>query len=178
MALAACGSGGSGTGESPSTSAARVETDNSGAAGGGKSGATKVGGERGVRDYGEEASESELRQAAEAVHGFYVARAEKKWRTACFYLATLMEGRLDELAAKSPRAHGVQGCPALVKVFAPSLPPAGVRASTAVDARSLRRKGESGFLIYHGARGKTYSIPMHLESESWLVAALGAKPLD
>jgi len=145
---------------------------------GGGSGQYRVrGSDNSIQNFGEEGSASELRQAAEAVHGFYVARAEEKWRQACLRLAGLMAGQLDILASKSPQLRG-KGCPEVLKGLTQPLPPAVERETTLVDAGSLRREGERGFLIYRGAEGKAYAIPVHLESEGWLVAALAGTPLE
>jgi hypothetical protein len=142
--------------------------------GGGSGQFVVKGGDNSVQEYGEEKDESELQEAAEATHGFFVARAEGRWADACSYLSKAMLEQLEQLAAKSER----NGCAPFLSAFTTKLPPAVWREITTVDAGSLRQEGEQGFLIYYGAPDKTvYSMPMKFEDGEWKVGALSGSAL-
>jgi hypothetical protein len=142
---------------------------------GGGSGQFMVkGGDNSVQEYGEEKDEAELREAAEATHGFFVARAEGRWADACSHLSRSLLQQLEQLAAKSER----NGCASFLSSFTTKLPPAVWREITTVDAGSLRQEGEQAFLIYYGAPDKTvYSMPMKFEDGEWKVGALSGSAL-
>jgi hypothetical protein len=132
------------------------------------------GGDNSVQEFGEEGDESELQEAAEATHGFFVARAEERWADACSYLSKSLLQQLEQLAAKSDRTS----CASFLGSFTTELPPAVWREITTVDAGSLRHEGEQAFLIYHGAPGKTvYSMPMMFEDSEWKVGSLSGSAL-
>lgn len=142
--------------------------------GGGSEQFTVKGGDNSVQEYGEEKGETELREAAEATHGFFVARAEERWADACSYLSKSLLQQLEQLAAKSERTS----CASFLSSFTTRLPPAVWREITTVDAGSLRQEGEQGFLIYYGAPEKTvYSMPMKFEDSEWRVGSLSGSAL-
>jgi len=142
--------------------------------GGGSGQNNDKGGDNSVQEYGEEKDEAELREAAEATHGFFVARAEGRWEDACSYLSKSLLQQLEQLAAKSER----NGCAPFLSSFTTKLPPAVWREITTVDAGSLRQEGEQAFLIYYGAPDKTvYSMPMKVEDGEWKVGALSGSAL-
>jgi hypothetical protein len=134
------------------------------------------GGDNSVQDFGEESSGSELEEAADALHGFFVARAEEDWRKACSLLSKTVAEQLKQLGSRSKPAH--KGCPATLAALTPPLPPAVQRESTMVDAGSLRVEGERGFLIYRGAEETVYAITMAHEGDSWKVGSLAPVPLQ
>lgn len=134
------------------------------------------GGDNSIQEYGEESDESELQEAAEAVHGFYVARAEEDWGTACSYLAESMVSQLEALASQSPGLKG-KGCAPVLKAFTSPLPASVRRETTVVDAGSLRRDDERGFLIYYDVEGKPYAMPLEDEAGAWKLTLLTATPL-
>ena len=109
------------------------------------------GGDNSIQEFGEESDESELQEAAETVHGFYVARAEERLGRAP---APTSRSRTSNSSNSSPRSR-----PSSKATAAPDSqglhPPAAGRAYereiTTVDAGSLRHEGEQGFLIYYGA---------------------------
>lgn len=144
---------------------------------GGGSGQFRVkGGDNSIQDFGEESSESELEEAAVALHDFYAARAEEDWRGACARLSKSVVEELEQLGARSK--SGDKSCPAMLAGLTPPLPPAVQRESTQVDAGSLRVEGERGFLIYTGAERKAYAINMANEGGEWKVGSLAPVPLQ
>jgi len=143
---------------------------------GGGSGQFRVkGGDNSIQEFGEEASESELEEAAKAVHDFYVARAREEWGRACANLSQAIAGQLEQLAEQAKR--GQVSCPATLAAITPGLPPKVARETTAVDAGSLRREGDRGFLIYRDGEETVYAINM-ADEDGWKVGALVGVPLS
>lgn len=144
--------------------------------GGGSEQFRSKGGDNSIQEYGEESDESELEEAAEAVHGFYVARATEDWSKACSYLAESMTGQLEALASRTPELKG-KDCGAVLKVFTRPLPASVRRESTVVDAGSFRHDDERGFLIYYDANDKPYAMPLEDEDGAWKLTLLTGTPL-
>jgi hypothetical protein len=134
------------------------------------------GGDNSIQEYGEETDESELQAAAEAVHGFYVARAEEDWGRACSYLANSMVQQLEQLAGQSPEPRD-KGCAAVLHAFTRPLPASVRRETTVVDAGSLRREDERGFLIYYDSEHQPYAIALEDEDGAWKLTLLSGTPL-
>jgi hypothetical protein len=165
--------GDGGSGESSSS----VETAPLKVSGGGSAQFRSKGGDNSIQDFGEEAGESELEEAAASLHGFLVARAEEDWPTACSHLSKAVDQQLKQLASRSGELSGA-GCAGILAALTPALPPKIKKESTIVDAGSLRTEGGQAFLIYRGAEGTIYAIPMAPEGGAWKVAALAATPLS
>ena len=145
--------------------------------GGGSAQVRTKGGDNSIQNFGDESGETELREAAEALHGFYVARAEEDWSKACSYLAKPMAKQLEQLASHSPQMKEAD-CGAVLHAFTRPLPASVERETTQVDAISLRHEGERAFLIYRGAENEPYAIPMAQEEGAWKVAGLAGTPLS
>jgi hypothetical protein len=134
----------------------------------------KGGGDNSVQEYGDEA-ESELNAAAEVTHGFFVARAVGDWSRACSYLSKSLREQLVQVGEAN---SGPVSCAKFLEGFTPSLSGKVWREITTIDAGSLRREGEQGFLIYYGAPGKTvYAMPLKYEDGEWKVGALSGNQL-
>jgi hypothetical protein len=164
---------GGGSGESH----ANAETSPLEVSGGGSGQYRVKGGDNSIQGFGEESSESELEEAAASLHAFLVARAEEDWPTACSHLTKAMKRQLKQLASQSGKLSGA-GCTRILATLTPPLPPKVQKESTVVDAGSLRTEGEQAFLIYRGAAGTVYAIPMKPEGGAWKVGALAAVPLS
>lgn len=156
-------------------SVAEVETPLKVSGGGSAQFRTK-GGDNSIQEYGDESGESELREAAEVVHAFYVSRAAEEWDKACSYLAKANIEQLEQLANQSPQSKGAD-CATILKAFTRPLPASVEREITTVDAGSLRREGEQGFLIYYGAGHVKYAMPLRDEGGTWKVTALSGTTL-
>jgi hypothetical protein len=160
--------GGSGSGASVPTSPLQVS--------GGGSGQFRVkGGDNSIQEFGDEASESDLEEAAKALHDFYVARAKSEWQRACSKLAEVVIEQLRVLASHAKESG--QDCPATLAAITPSLTAQVARETTAVDAGSLRVEDSRGFLIYRDGEGAVYAINM-ADEEGWKVGALAGVPLS
>jgi len=163
------------SGGSASKSAKEVETPLK-VSGGGSGQFRSKGGDNSIQEFGGESDESELQEAAEVVHGFYVSRAAEEWDKACSYLAKSNIEQLEKLANQSAKSQGAD-CPTVLKAFTRPLPASVEREITTVDAGSLRHEGEQGFLIYYGAGHIKYAMPLRDEGGSWKVAALSGTTL-
>lgn len=144
--------------------------------GGGSAQFRTKGGDNSVQEFGDEGDESELQEAAEVVHSFYVSRAAEEWDKACSYLAKANIEQLEQLGSQSPQFKNA-GCAPILKAFTRPVPAAVNREVTTVDAGSLRHEGEQGFLIYFGAGHVTYAMPLKDEGGTWKVAALSGTTL-
>lgn len=144
--------------------------------GGGSTQFRTKGGDNSIQEFGDESGESELREAAEVVHGFYVARAQEEWDKACSYLAKSNIEQLEKLASQSPQFKDA-GCAPILKAFTRPVPASVSREITTVDAGSLRHEGEQGFLIYYGVGHATYAMPLKSEGGTWKVTALSGSAL-
>jgi len=144
--------------------------------GGGSAQFRTKGGDNSIQEFGDESDESELQEAAEVVHGFYVSRAAEEWDKACAYLAKSNIEQLEQLAAQSPQSKGAD-CATVLKAFTRPLPAAVEREITTVEAGSLRHEGEQGFLIYYGAGHVKYAMPLREEGGVWKITALSGTTL-
>lgn len=130
------------------------------------------GGDNSVQEYGDEAGEAELREAAEAVHDFYIARVRGEWGHGCSLLSARTAKGLEGLATDASGPPG-SGCPAALAVLTEGITPSLAHRLTAVDAASLRTEGESAFLLYTGPPGRTvYSMPLVEEGGAWRLGAV------
>lgn len=163
-------SGGGGHKQQPKVAPLKVS-------GGGSSQFKVKGGDNSVQEYGSEASESELSQAAEAVHSFFVARIRGEWASACALLAASERESVEKLTSESSGSGG-KGCPAALAAFTKQVPPSVARELTTVDAASLRHDGDQAFLIYTGPPGRTvYAMPLRQEEGAWRLGAIDGAAL-
>jgi hypothetical protein len=144
--------------------------------GGGSAQFRTKGGDNSIQEFGGESDESELREAAEVVHGFYVSRAAEEWDKACSYLSKSNIEQLEQLANQAAQSKGAD-CATILQAFTRPLPASVEREITTVDAGSLRREGEQGFLIYYGAGHVKYAMPLREEGGAWKVTALSGTTL-
>jgi hypothetical protein len=130
-------------------------------------------GDNSIQEFGQEASAAERETAAAALHGYLDAWAAHRWKQACFYMSAGVAVTLERMAALARQGTQGDSCPQL---FAGLNRAADVKAvaaaAAAVDVGSLRVKGRRGFVLYHGAEGVDYSMPMAYEAGGWKVGAL------
>jgi hypothetical protein len=128
-------------------------------------------------DFGEEGSDTELEEAEEVVHGFFQARSQDDWSTACAQLSKAVLEKIEHLAISATDLAD-KSCPSFLGAFT-SLTAQERHDSTVVEAGgSLRRQGAKGFLIYYGAGKTVYAMPLSEEGEAWKLASLSSKVLD
>lgn len=127
-------------------------------------------------DFGEEGDEGELEEGAATVQAFFSARADGDWPRACAQLAAAVLTKIEHLATSATDLDD-KSCPSFLGAFT-QLTVKERRESTIVDAGSLRRQGQRGFLIYYGAGEVVYAIELGREGDAWKVASLSAKRLS
>lgn len=169
LALSACG-GDSDDSTATTGTSAGAPANGAASAGGSASFATP-GGDNSIQQFGEEADDSELEAANDALVEYMEARASDDWKGQCTYLANAAVASLVQLAAGSPQFKG-KGCEAILEALLSSAPPS-TRANTMTEGMgALRVEGERGFALYHGAKGVNYFVPMVEEDGEWKVGAL------
>ncbi len=129
------------------------------------------GGDNSIQESGQEASGSDFGEAAAALHAYLDARAAGAWAVACEYLAP---GVYRGLAGQG---GGAPGCAEILAGLSAGLPPRALRDVAVADVGSFRVEGDSGFLLFHGAHGVDWFVPMVREDGSWKVAALAPSAL-
>lgn len=177
LALAACGSGDGGAGTTATSSARTTTTPSpSRPSAQSRAGAAQFevgGGDNSIQEFGAEASGADFEAAATALHGYLDARAARAWRAACSYMSPLAAASLAQLSGESGRA----GCPELLASLSAGIPAVSLREAASADVGALRTEGGRAFLLFHGAHGTDYFIPMALEGGSWKVAAIAASAI-
>lgn len=175
VALAAGAIVGCGGGEGGATVSAGSAPEAQRDSGGGSAQFRVHGGDNSIQEFGAEASEDEMREAAAALHGFLDARVAGDWKAACGYLAGGTRRQLEQLAGAS--GGEAADCPHLLANLSVAASPAAFREGAIADVGSLRSEGSRGFLLYHGAHGADYAIQVSREGDSWRVAGLAGVPL-
>lgn len=156
-------------------SAEEVETPLKVSGGGSEQFRTK-GGDNSIQEFGDESDESELEEAAETVHSFFVARATGDWKATCGYLSKSMSEQLEQLAASSTELKD-KGCASFLQAFTGKLSAKEWQETTTVDAGSLRQEGEQAFLIYYGPGKTVFAMPLKVEDGEFKVGALSGNEL-
>jgi hypothetical protein len=122
----------------------------------------------GNEQYGHEGDSASLEEAAVAVHGYLVARAERDWEIACSYVAKAVVEELRSFSSASPKA-----CPNMMASIAAGEPPIGktTREATEVIAGSFRIKGNYGYLFFN-PKTNAGTMLMFREGGEWKVDGL------
>lgn len=127
-------------------------------------------------DFGEEGSETELEEATEAVQGFFAARSQGDWATACAQLSRAVLAKIEHLATSATDLAD-KSCSSFLGAFT-SLSAQERHDSTVVEpGGSLRQQGEHGYLVYFGAHEVAYAMPLTREG-AWKLASLSSKQLS
>jgi hypothetical protein len=127
-------------------------------------------------DFGEEGGESEREAGAEAVHRFFVARAEGEWQAVCALLSGAVLDKIEHLAI-SATGLSDKSCPAFLGSFT-RLTQREREQSQVVQAGSLRVRGSHGYLIYYGAGKAIFAMRLREEDGQWKVDSLSAEELS
>jgi hypothetical protein len=141
--------------------------------GGGSQQFRTTGGDNSIQEYGSESSSAEFAAAAKVLHEFLDARAAGAWRVACEKLAPALR---EQLVQQLGSGGGASACARMFAGLTAGLPAAGRREAAIADVGSLRVEGNRGFLLFHGAHGQGFFIPMVREDGEWKVAAIAASP--
>jgi hypothetical protein len=134
----------------------------------------KAGSDNSIQSFGHEGSEGERRQAAAALHAFLDAGARGDLRAACEQLSGPAKRAM---AAFVSPALARQGCVPALGALWKDVPDRTFEEAAQADVGSLRVDGPRAFVLYHGARGSDYQMPMVREDGEWKVATISASPL-
>lgn len=147
--------------------------------GGGSKPFQSKGGDNSIQTYGDEASDTELTEAAKALHDYLAAFARDDWQEACSHMTESLVKNFEQLGARAAGSKRTTCAEGFAALYGATKRSGEVRHQlTEVDAASLRREGEQAFLIYHGTDYDTgsyygaadlYSMPMKLEGGEWKV---------
>jgi hypothetical protein len=171
------GSGGSGESHDAGSKSGGSTVEQQADSGGGAEQFRVRGGDNSIQEFGAEAGGSELDEAAAALHGFLDARVERDWAKACSYTSATVTESLRKLAGGSKQLKG-KGCGAIFGALSKGVPQTALEEAARADVGALRIDGERAFLLYHGARGTDYTMPMAKEGGAWKVGALAGTPLS
>ncbi len=136
------------------------------------------GGDNSIQESGSEASESELGEAAANLRGYLGARADGDWAKACSYAAAGLTAQLSQLAAGAKGKQAAPSCARVLASLSASIPVAARREAAIAHPGALRTEGDRAFLLFRGARGVDYFMPMAQEGGVWKVAAIAPSPLS
>jgi hypothetical protein len=156
---------------------AQAEVQEHDDSGGGAAQFRHQGGDNSIQDFGEEADASEREEAAAALHGYLDARARERWSDTCSYLSADVIASLEQFAI-SYGHHRQEGCPEILAGLSSGSGKGALELAAEVDVGSLRRQGNRGFLLYHGADAIDYAIPVVKEAGEWKIAAPGGTPIS
>jgi hypothetical protein len=132
------------------------------------------GGDNSIQEFGAEGDAADFEAAATALHGYLDARAAGAWRAACSYMSP---GVAESLAQLSGGSGGEASCPETIASLSAAVPAAALREVAEADVGALRVEGDRAFLLFHGAHGVDYFMPMAQEDGGWKVAAIAASAI-
>lgn len=124
-----------------------------------------------IAKFGEEASKDEREAASEVLEENMVAREAHDLETQCPTLTAGAVKRAEEEAAFWEPGSGCE--PNLKELGTPWSITKEIRENTMtgpIDA--LRVKGDRGWALYHGVKGKDYAVKMEMEDGEWKVDSL------
>jgi hypothetical protein len=131
------------------------------------------GGDNSIQEFGAEGSGSDFEAAATALHGYLDARAAGAWRDACSYLSPAVLASLAQLGS-----GGGASCPETVASLSAGVPAAALEEAAEAQVGALRIEGDRAFLLFRGAHGSDYFMPMVREGGAWKVAAIAASAVS
>lgn len=146
--------------------------------GGGSQQYVQKGGDNSVQEFGKEADQQELNNAAAALHNFLDARAEGNWAAACDYMSKSVVESFEKLAAQAKQLKSTSCAGILEKLTNPAAKSAMKQEAEQADVGSLRVEGDRSFVIYKGPKGAVLAMPMADEGGDWKVASLAGTPLN
>jgi hypothetical protein len=145
--------------------------------GGGTAQFATKGGDNSIQETGREGSSSETQAAAAVLHAYLDARVEHRWSDACFYLSAGFAATVEAFAEGYVKDKRARGCPETLEALAVGSSQRALEATAQADVGALRIEGDHGFVLYHGAGGEPYAMPMVLEGGAWKVGSLEGAPL-
>ncbi len=129
------------------------------------------GGDNSIQNYGDEADMAEREAAATVLAAYLDARAAGDWAGQCRYLSKITRVPMEQYAERSPQTKG-KGCAAALEALTGNAASANSPSTLTGPIASLRVEGVNGFVLYHGAGGVDYFVPMVKEGGAWKLGAL------
>jgi hypothetical protein len=169
-ALVACGGGGAHPSPATVASAAGATKIASAVTSGPAASFLVPRGDNSIPEFGREAPASERGRALAALAAFLRARAGDEWSRAC---SDLIGGTRRQLTTIAKTASGKpEGCGRMLAALSPDT---SVRARAEMPARgpaALRVRGPNAFLLFYGADGGKYVMPVADEAGAWKMSKL------
>jgi hypothetical protein len=120
--------------------------------------------------FGTEADDAEREAASQVLEGNLEARAAGNWAAQCASLSAKTQKTIEESPSVTPGGKPVGCAQSLETQAQPVSATKEVRANTMTGPIAvLRVKGNKAFALYHGTKGKNYTIPMVKEDGTWKV---------
>jgi hypothetical protein len=138
--------------------------------------ATKTG-DNSIQESGTEGSPSETQAAAAVLHAYLDARVAHRWADACFYLSAGYAATIEAFAERYAKDKGVKSCAEVLEGLATGSSQQALVATAKADVGALRIEGDHGFVLYRGAGGEPFAMPMVREGGAWKVGSLEGAPL-
>jgi hypothetical protein len=138
--------------------------------------ATKSG-DNSIQESGTEGSSSETQAAAAVLHAYLDARVAHHWDDACFYMSAGYAATIEAFAERFAKGKEVKSCAEVLEALATGSSQQALVATARADVGALRIEGDHGFVLYRGAGGAPYAMPMVLEGGVWKVGSLEGAPL-
>lgn len=145
--------------------------------GGGSAQFATKSGDNSIQESGTEGSAAETQAAAAVLHAYLDARVAHRWDDACFYLSAGFAATIEAFAERYAKDKGVKSCPEVLAGLASGSSQEALLATARADVGALRTQGDHGFLLYRGAGGEPFAMPMLLEGGAWKVGSLEGAPL-
>jgi hypothetical protein len=118
--------------------------------------------------FGEEAAESERKQASATLERNMSARAAGNYAVQCETLSARVVEQIEKVGSS---AAGKKSCAEVLGSEAKKAPPGLLENNLVGPINALRIKGNAGYAIYHGKGENDYAMQMELENGEWKVAA-------
>lgn len=125
-----------------------------------------------IQTFGKEADAAQSAEGAQAVNGFFQGRADGRWADACYYLSSDMGAALAQTAEEGA------DCEASLRNLTEKVPRKALNQQAKVRVGSVRVDGDRGFVVYKGAGGVWYAVPLSKEGGEWKLGALSGLPLN
>ena len=134
-------------------------------------------GDNSIQESGTEGTPSQTEEAAAVLHAYLDARLAHRWSDACFYLSAGYAATIEAFAERYAKKKGIEGCPEVLEALATGSSRQALVATASADVGALRIEGDHGFVLYRGAGGEPYAMPMAIEGGAWKVGSLEGVPL-
>jgi hypothetical protein len=124
-------------------------------------------GDNSIPEYGHEAPQNEKAHALTTLTAFLRARASHQWSRACSYLTTATRRSMTRLARAAGGSSSGDGCAVVLAALSKIRTTAASAQTLGPGAAAMRISASNAFLLYHGADGGQFVMPMANEHRAW-----------